>query len=892
LLFTFALVLALACARSAPAPDAHDGSSGVPAPRADGRLPTLARPTHYALDLVVDPAKERFSGRARIAVAVAEPTSAIVLNARGLTVRSAVLVAAGARLPARTEMRRAAGSKQDPEELVLALDRTIATGPAEIEIDYEAPFAPGLRGLYRVADGGRWYAFTQFEPTDARLAFPCFDEPGYKTPFAVTVSAPQGLLAVANTREVRRSESGGLVRFEFEESPPLPTYLVAIAVGAFDARSGPAGALPVRLLADAGKAGLGDLALAAGRGELVELERYFGRAYPYSKLDLLAVPSFGAGAMENAGLITFREERLLLGDHPSLATRVGMDSVIAHEEAHQWFGDLVTMAWWNDIWLNEAFASFMADEIVDAWRPGTGARVEALALKSRVMGEDSLATARRIRQPVRSTSEAMEAFDGVTYEKGRAVLAMVQAWLGPDRFRDGLRRYLQSHEWGNANADDLYAALAEASGRDVAAVMRSFTDQTGVPLVEARSICTPGQAPAVQLRQREYRTLDRAAKDAGGLWRIPVCILVGGGSYASSNPRCLVLAERENNLVLEGRTHCPTFIYANAGESGYYHVGMGQAELAALTPAIKRLPERERFGIVSNAWAAVRAGDLPVSAFLDLLARFRSERSRLVWTEMIESLRAIDRTFVSAEMRPDFTRFVRALCTPTARKLGWRSAERQPDDERFLREAVLTALGDLGEDGPTLAGAARRARAWLDSPSKGDPDLALIALPLAAKRGDAAFFDRLVGIYTHAPTPEDRVLAVTSLGDFDDPAMIQRTLGLALDGTIKPQDLRYLFPAMGLRPAARDLVQAWIEKHFDALARTFPSFLIGRLVRALPAVCDSTRVRAADAFLRPRAAQLEGVEKDLRQSVEEGLRCAALAEAGRAAAARRLHGGL
>jgi aminopeptidase N len=405
-------------------------------------------------------------------------------------------------------------------------------------------------------------------------------------------------------------------------------------------------------------------------------------------------------------------------------------------------------------------------------------------------------------------------------------------------------------------------------------------------------ICAPGKAPAVQLRQREYRTLDRATKDAGGLWRVPVCILAGNRSYASSNPRCLVLAERENNLVLEGRTHCPTFIYANAGESGYYHVGMGQAELAALVPAIKHLPERERFGIVSNAWAAVRAGDLSVSAFLDLLARFHSESSRLVWTEMIESLRAIDRTFVSAEMRPDFTRFVRALCTPMARKLGWRSADSQPDDERFMREAILTALGDLGEDGPMLAEAARRARAWLDSPSKGEPDLARIALPLAAKRGDAAFFDRLVGIYTHAPTPEDRVLAVTSLGDFDDPAMIQRTLGLVLDGTIKSQDVRYLFPAMGLRPAARDLVPAWIEKHFDVLARTFPSFLIGRLVRALPAVCDGTRVRAADAFLRPRAAQLEGVEKDLRQSVEEGLRCAALAEAGRAEAARRLHRGL
>ncbi|HEY7375193.1 MAG TPA: M1 family metallopeptidase [Polyangia bacterium] len=884
------VMLAFACAR--PAPTREAGVPPVPPPRADGRLPPGVRPTHYALDFTVDPAQERFSGRARIAVTLAEPASAIVLNARGLTVRRATLATGGAPLPARTELRRAAGSKQDPEELVLAFDRTIPAGPAEIAIDYDGPFATGLRGLYRVADGGRWYAFTHFEPTDARRAFPCFDEPGYKTPFAVSVSAPAGSIAVANMREARRAADGARMRFEFAESPPLPTYLVALAVGAFDAREGPAGALPVRLLADAGKAGLGAAALEAARGELVELERYFARPYPYGKLDLLAVPSFGAGAMENAGLITFREERLLLGDHASLAARVGADGIIAHEEAHQWFGDLVTMAWWDDIWLNEAFASFLADAILDAWRPATGARLQALASKSQVMGDDSLATARRIRQPVRSTSEAMEAFDTVTYAKGRAVLAMTEAWLGPDVFRDGLRRYLARHEWGNATADDLYAALAEASGgRDVAGVMRSFTDQPGVPIIEARAVCAPGKPAAVHLRQQEYRTLERPGAGGGGLWRVPVCVHAGGpASNAAPDRQCVVLTEREGDLALGAA--CPTFVYANAGETGYYRVQMAQAELAALAPVLDRLPERERFGVVSNAWAAVRAGRLPVSAFLDIVARRKTETSRLVWTEILDALRGIDRTLVTNETRPDFARFVRALCAPTARRLGWRSAATESDDERFLREAILSALGDLGEDGPTLAEAARRARAWLDAPAGADPDLARIALPLAAKRGDAALFDRVLGVAAHPPTPESRVLAISSLAHFEQPALIERTLALTLDGTIKPQDLRYLFPAIGLRPAGRDVVNAWIQTHFDELARVFPSFLIGRIVRAVPALCAAPRVRAAEAFLRPRVAKLEGLEKDLRQSVEEGMRCAALAESGRAEASRRLHRGL
>jgi hypothetical protein len=274
-----------------------------------------------------------------------------------------------------------------------------------------------------------------------------------------------------------------------------------------------------------------------------------------------------------------------------------------------------------------------------------------------------------------------------------------------------------------------------------------------------------------------------------------------------------------------------------------------------------------------------------VSSFFDLCLRLKNDQSRLVWTEMLEAVRSIDRALITDADRPAFARFVRALCGPAAGRLGWRSAETQSDDERFMREAILIAFGDLGEDGPTLAEATRQARAWLDSPSSVNTDLARIALPLAAKRGDAALFGRLVNVVVHPPTPEARVLALAGLGAFDDPTLIARTLALVLDGTIKAQDLRYLFPSLGLRRAGRDIVAAWMERHFDELARLFPSFLMGRIVHAVPALCDAGRVRAAEAFLRPRAAKLEGVEKDLRQSVEEGMRCAALAESQRAVAA-------
>jgi aminopeptidase N len=884
-----AVALLAGCRRPAPAPEG--GAGPIPPPRADGRLPREVRPKSYALELVVDPAQPRFSGRARIRVTVDQPTSAVVLNARGLAISAAALVTPDGRRPAKTTLRLAAGSKQDPEELVLAFDRAIPPGPAELEIEYDGPFASGLRGLYRAQDRGQWYAFTQFEPTDARRAFPCFDEPGWKTPFSVAISVPPGSIALANTREVNRRPEGALVRFEFEASPPLPTYLVALAVGPFDVREARAGALAVRLLAPSGKAILGGAGLAAARGQLPEFERYFARPFPYTKLDLLAVPSFGSGAMENAGLITFREERILLDERASLAARVAMNGIIAHELAHQWFGDLVTMVWWDDIWLNEAFATFMSDQIVDLWRPATGARRQALAAKSHVMSEDSLATARRIRQPVRSTSEAQEAFDSVTYAKGRAVLAMTEAWLGPDVFRDGLRGYLRRHEWGNATADDLYAALATASGgRDVAGVMRSFTDQIGVPLVDARVACARGRVPVVTLRQQEYRTLERKTESAT-LWRIPVCVQTASKAGAPLTKACTVLTEREATLELGGSPGCPGFLHANADETGYYRVAIGPDDLRALLPSVSRLPERARFGVVSNAWAAVRAGKLAVPAFLDLALRLANDTSRLVWGEVLEALRTIDRALVSDGDRAAFARTVRTLLGPAARRLGWRTAETQPDDERFTREAILIALGDLGEDGPTLAEARRRAAAWLDAPG-GEPstDLVRIALPLAAKKGDAPLYDRLRAVVVKPPTPEARVLAVSALAAFEDPALVERTLGLVLDGTIKGSDVRYVAPLFGQRRVTRDVVYAWLERHFDELARLYPSYVMGRVVHIVSLLCDPARVAAAQAFMSPRVAKLEGVEKDLRQSAEEGRRCAALADSGRDELARWLRG--
>ena len=855
----------------------------VPAPREDGRLPPFIKPTRYALDLTVDPSKTTFAGRVRIGVTIDQPTRAIVLHGRGMTVRSAALASSRGKLDARASLRGARWSKEEPEELVLSFDEAVPAGEGEIAIEYEAPFSDGLRGLYRVEEGGDAYAYTQFEPNDARRAFPCFDEPGNKTPFEISLTVPKGSVAFANAKVANRREGSGgeLVTFEFEKSRPLPTYLVALGVGPLDVLEGPKQPTEIRLVAAKGKAALGKLSVDAAAAHLDLLGKYFDRPYPYPKLDVVAVPNFGSGAMENPGFVTFREELLLLDPkHVSTSARRAMAGVMAHELAHQWFGDLVTMQWWDDLWLNEAFASWMSDKIVDQWRPESRARVQAIGNKSQVMAEDALASARKIRNPVRSTSEAAEAFDAITYGKGRAVLNMTESWLGEDVFREGLRRYIKKHEWGNATASDLYAALAEASGgREVAKVMNSFTDQIGVPLVTASLSCASGAgnpSSFIQLRQQEYRTLERREQN-DKLWRIPICVAYDVGSTVEK--RCTLLEAAEGRIDLDGSApRCPAFFYPNAGEQGYYRVGLDRADLGKLTgTTLGKLSEQERFGVVSNAWAEVWSGDLPAASFFELLQGFKKETSRLVWGQIVESLAGLDRAVVSDAARPAFAKFVRDLLGPTGRRLGWTSKHAESDDLKLTREAVLGALGGLGNDDWALSEAKRVTEAWLTDPMKTDADLARIALPLAAKRADAPLFDRLAGVLKKPRTPEMRVLALSGLTGFEEPKLIERALGLTLDGTLKTQDFRYVFAPL-MRRATRDVTYAWIEKHFDDLTKVVPSFLRARLIHVAGAMCDKERVHAVESFLGPRVEKIEGAEKITRQSVEEGLRCAALAD--------------
>lgn len=859
----------------------------APPPRPDSRLPAGVHPTRYGLELAIDPNRKSFIGRTLIDVDIEQATRAIVLHGKGMTVKRAALHRAGVAHAVKARSRFAHGSKLEPDELVLELSETIAPGAAQIEIEYEALFAEGLRGAYRVEDGGAAYAFTQFEPNDASRAFPCFDEPGFKTPFEVSISVPVGNIALSNGHEVERrpEPSVGLVTHRFAPTPPLPTYLVAFAVGPFEFLNGPPAPVPLRVVTARGKSSLGKFALDAAQAQLALLSEYFDRPYPYSKLDLVAVPNFAWGAMENAGLVTFREEALLVDpERVSTASERAVAGTIAHELAHQWFGNLVTMQWWDDLWLNEAFASWIGDKTVDQWKPEMAAELATLEGKPWVMGEDSLETARRIRTPVTNTRDLLEAADGMVYVKGPAVLGMVESWLGADRFRSGMRRYVKKHAFGNVTAKDLYSALSAAGNGDVARAVDSFTDQSGVPLVAASLVCgSAGAGSALELVQREYRSLDRRGPSSK-LWSIPVCVRFE--DRGDLKKQCTLLDAPRARLALDvadpGR--CPAFVYLNAEERGYYYSELSPELLGRLkTDASKKLSERERFGIVSNSWASVWAGDAPAARHLELLESFRAEKSRLVMGRIIATLYGADSTVVSDAARASFRKRVKRLLGPTAGRLGWRPKPGEPDEDKLLRAGVLTALGVLAEDPPVLAQAKRLALTWIEKPEGTDADVAGVSVELAARFGDASLFERLVAALKAAQTPDVRLIALRGLGSFTNPALVERALGLILDGTLRSQDAMRLLLPFGNRRKTADVAYAWLTKRFDELAKAVPPPMMGATARLAATFCDAGRVREAEAFFKPRIERLEGAGRTLANAVETGLRCAALAEKERAA---------
>jgi puromycin-sensitive aminopeptidase len=854
---------------------------GAAAP-ASGRLPSSVVPFHYSLRLAPEPALGKFTGQVAIEVRVDEPTSEVVLHSVDLDLSDAAVTQEDRRRPAKV------APGKEAETVTLSLAEPLSPGLATITIRFQARLRDDLRGLYLVADKtGQPYAFTQFEPTDARRAFPCFDEPAFKARYDIAVIAPVGMTAISNGPEIGRmpvsaipARKGTLgwpagTLYTFDETPAISSYLVAVAVGPLASIEGKSGATPLRVITPVGQQELGRFALETATALLPWYEKYFGIPYPYAKLDLVAVPDFEAGAMENAGAIFFRDSALLLDSKTSsVQMQKRVAEVVAHEMAHQWFGDLVTMAWWDDLWLNEAFATLMEKESVGALRPQWKTWEDFHLGVAHAMDSDALHATHPIHFAVKNAEQANEMFDDITYEKGAAALHMLEVYLQPEVFRAGIHRYLWEHAAANATEADLWSALSKASGQAVAPIAASWFEQPGFPKL---AVATKGKR--VSLTQHRFCLDPTACPDER--WEVPVCLKLAPEKKGQKAPvRCELVTKEQQDISLKRPA---AWVYANAGADGFYRVAYGATELKALLPALKgpedagNLNGAERAALIDDGWALVLAGDSKISAQLDVLSQLSAERSRLVLLLAASQLQQMGRYLVDATTRPAFDRLVGQILGPAAKRLGWDPAPGEGPDDRELRAVVLGALGHVGHDPAVVAEAQKRLTAYLKDPKSLDPSLVRTVLMLSARHGDDKLWDVIYARMNEAPTPELHDNFMFALADFPEPAQVDRTIALVPSGGIKKQDAAAMLGALVHEEKSQQATLDWVETHWpEVIAHATAQSLAWRFIGSLSSLCsDAGRDQVAAFFAQPEH-KVEGATRSLDEALQLVHVCAAL----------------
>src|SRR5580765_2122049 len=606
----------------------------------DYRLPTMVVPSRYDIRLEPDLEAATFAGHETIAITVSEPVGEILLNAAELVIRSVSVQTTDGQT-----VEGSASLDETAERARLAFPSPIPPGEHRLTLTFTGILNDRLHGFYRstykdAAGASHTIAATQFEATDARRGFPCWDEPAFKAVFGVTLVIPEALVAVSNARVTGESPAGaGRKAVAFADTIRMSTYLVAFVVGDLEATDPVmVGATPLRVWCVPGKRHLARVAQQIGAFSLEFFEQYYGLPYPGDKLDMLAIPDFAAGAMENLGAITYRETALLVDEAAaSHAERERVADVVAHEIAHMWFGDLVTMLWWNGIWLNEAFATFMELLAVDAWKPEWKRWVTFGVSRAAAMGVDGLINTRPIEFEVKAPKECEAMFDLLTYEKGASVLRMLEQHIGPEVFRDGVRLYLERHQFGNAETTDLWKALGEASRQPIPEVMDGWIFHPGYPLV---SVEAEGQG--LRLSQRRFTYL---GEDAAGRWGIPVVL-------RAWVKRGII----EKHVLLDGDDlvvplpAAPDWAIVNAGGHGFYRVSYAPPLLKKLSGALPRLSPIERFNLVSDGFALAQSGAMIAAEYLELSARFTEETDRNVWAAITGSLAYLNRV-IAPEQR-------------------------------------------------------------------------------------------------------------------------------------------------------------------------------------------------------------------------------------------------
>jgi alanyl aminopeptidase len=851
-----------------------------------GKLSSLAEPLHYWLAFTLDPAVDGYRGETRIRVRLNVAADHIWLHGRDLDVQKvSVSDAKGKAAPANYQQRNNDGVA------LVSFGRMLPPQEIELSLSFRAKYNTLLEGVSKIKVASDAYLITQMEPVSARFAFPGFDEPRFKTPFDITLTVPKAQVALANTRQLgeKVSNDAKWKTLTFATTLPLPTYLVAFAVGPWDVVEGKpiapnaerTTALPLRAIASRGNGKRLSYVLEQAPNIIAYYEKYTGQPYPYDKLDLLGAPDFGAGAMENAGLIIFRDTLLLLDQNSPAERYRAAFTVMAHEIAHQWFGDLVTAPWWDDIWLNEAFATWAEGKGTLALQPEFHGDMEHLEARLGAMRTDSLNSARRIRQPITNQGDIENAFDGITYQKGASVLGMFESWLGPEKFRSGIQKYLAGHKFRSGSSDDMVDVVAAASdqGERLKLAMRSFLDQPGTPRIRTEVSCTDGQAQ-VKLTQSRYLPLGSKA-DSKALWGVPVCLRFG---HADKNEiQCVLLDKTEASFPIAAGG-CPEWTLPNADASGYYRFSISVEAFTKLAAHLASLSGPEQLIFADAVSSAFYRGELDAAALLDSLPALAASPVPQVATALLDDVEWIREYLVSESQRARFDARIGAIFLPRLQQLGYvrKTAEASNDTALRVRLVKFLALRlQVPEVRAALLAQGRKALA-LDGGGKAqlgaaNADLLASVLGVTVQENGAAAIKAMYAELEINHDANSRYAMLAALGASQDTTLAEQARNYALGASVQLSEMRVLFDAQNQEPENRAAFWRWFQVQFDAVLQRTPAFAQGRMPSSVSdGRCSIESADELDKFFRPHVPQITGGARALAQAQESIGLCSAL----------------
>lgn len=833
------------------------------------RLGGQVSPTFQTINLKLDAGLADYTGYVAIDLNVASATSSFQLHSEGLDIKTTTLRGRGGEIAHSFALE---GKDSDsPDRITITAIEELAPGNYRLEITFANDFNTKANSLYRLEVDGNGYSFTQFESNEAREAFPCFDEPSFKIPYQMTLIVPEGHEAISNTPFISEKTSDGWKTVTFEKTPPLPSYLLALATGTLEYTEIPGMSIPGRVVTVAGKSEMTAEAVASTPPILAALEEYFDSKYPFKKLDLIAVPEFWAGAMENVGAVTYRETLLLLDPKKaSVSQKFRLASVTSHELAHMWFGNLVTMEWWDDLWLNESFATWMGNKITDQVYPQYQVKVRNARSASGVMVGDSRPSSEAIRRQAEDEEELTRNI-GAIYRKGHAVLGMFENWLGEEIFRNGVLEYIEANKFGNATAEDLFTALSNASEIDVNTAMGTFILQAGVPLVDVQM----GMDGAVTLTQSRFANYGITLPESNN-WTIPIELKYFDGSNVRT--QSTVLKETSQTITLEADGDIQ-WAMPNAGFTGYYRWNVAPDMLAKIAEtAPKNLTPRERIGYLGNLSALLDAGKISGGDYLKAVRMFADDENPNVVRAALSGLFKVESAFVTDELKPNYAAYVRHTLSPALKRFGMTPKNGEDETIGMVRPLLISTLADSGEDEKALEHCEATAKIYLKDPEAVDPALVGSAIRISAMRGDKTLFDNYRQRFETAGDPADRSRFLSALGRFKDPELRKEALEYAMTGPLRPQEFFSIpFSIASSSSKDADLIFDWMMENYDKiLAKVppqfkafFPSFAGG---------CSTERLEAAREFFAEEEHQAPGLEVRLAKVSDQVTDCVNLRE--------------